>query len=79
MGGVRLTFFHQRDSRPFVQSSLCGKPGQEKTPFERKGEACQKLWRGMKLLSHNVSVGGVFDKEKKICIYIWNSDFEIKT
>ena len=72
MGGVRMIFLQHRDSGPFVQSSLCGKLGQEKTPFERKGEACQKLWRGRKLLSHNLGVGGVFDKEKKnICVYIW--------
>lgn len=71
MGGVRLTFFQHRDSRPFVQSSLCDKLGQEKTPFERKGEACQKLWRGMKLLSHNVSVGGVFDKRKKKYLHLY--------
>lgn len=60
-----MIFFQHRDSSPFVQSSLYGKLGQEKTPFERKGEPCQKLRRGRKLLSHNVSVGGVFDKEKK--------------
>ena len=58
MGGVRMIFLQHRDSGPFVQSSLCGKLGQEKTPFERKGEACQKLWRGRKLLSHNLGVGG---------------------
>ena len=80
MGGVRMIFFQHWDSGPFVPSSLCGKPGQKKTPVERKGEACQKLWRGRKLLSHNVSVGGVFDKEKKyLHLYLGQKDFERKT